>query len=103
MGNQARKDDAEFPSLELVSLKVWLALFSGAKQIESLVQKNLRGSFSSSMAKFDLLAQLYRTPEGLSMSQLSRLLVVTNGATTCVNGAENPRNSGGIEFSAGRG
>jgi len=63
---------------------VWLALFSTVRQIERMIQKNLRDGHSLTMAKFDLLAQLHGAPEGLSMSELSERLKVTNGAVTCL-------------------
>jgi DNA-binding MarR family transcriptional regulator len=34
------------------------------------------------MARFDVLAQLERFPDGLTMSELSRRLIVSNGAIT---------------------
>lgn len=66
----------------VLPLRVWLALFSSVKEIESVVQKNLRGVFSSTLPRFDLLSQLYRQPDGLTMGELSSRLMVTNGNVT---------------------
>ncbi|HIJ63207.1 MAG TPA: MarR family transcriptional regulator [Rhodospirillaceae bacterium] len=74
--------ESEKPSDGILALRVWLALFSSVKEIESVVQKNLRGAFSSTLPRFDLLAQLYRHSEGLTMGELSNRLMVTNGNVT---------------------
>ncbi|MBI2236672.1 MAG: MarR family transcriptional regulator [Magnetospirillum sp.] len=66
----------------LLPLRVWLALFGSVKQIEALVRTNLRETFGSTLPRFDLLSQLYRTPDGLTMSELSTRLMVTNGNMT---------------------
>jgi DNA-binding MarR family transcriptional regulator len=42
----------------------------------------LRSHFGISLARFDYLAQLHRHAEGLSMSTLSRYLMVTGGNVT---------------------
>lgn len=75
--NEKRLDEAG-----QAPLRVWLALFAGARRIETLMGRNLRGAFASSMAKFDLLGQLDRARNGLTMSELSERLLVTNGAVT---------------------
>lgn len=74
--------DCEKPAEGLLPLRVWLALFSSVKEIETFVQKNLRGTFASTLPRFDLLSQLYRNPEGLTMGDLSSRLMVTNGNVT---------------------
>ena len=74
--------DAERADDTLLPLRVWLALFSSVKQVEGIVRKNLRATFSSTLPRFDLLSQLYRSPDGLTMGELSNLLMVTNGNVT---------------------
>jgi DNA-binding MarR family transcriptional regulator len=64
------------------SLKLWLRLLSCSTQIETLIRKRLRAEFGITLARFDYLAQLYRNPEGLRMSALSRFLMVTGGNVT---------------------
>jgi DNA-binding MarR family transcriptional regulator len=66
----------------LLPIRTWLALFSAVKQIEAVVRINLRESFDSTLPRFDLLSQLYRTPEGMTMGELSNRLMVTNGNVT---------------------
>jgi DNA-binding MarR family transcriptional regulator len=64
------------------ALKVWLRLLSCSTQIETEIKKRLRQDFGMSLARFDYLAQLQRHPGGLSMSALSRFLMVTGGNVT---------------------
>ena len=64
-------------------LKLWLRLFSCATLIEAEIGRRLRATFDISLAKFDYLAQLYRSPDGLmTMGQLGRCLMVTGGNIT---------------------
>ena len=67
---------------QLLPLRVWLGLFSSVKQIEAVVRTNLRESFGSTLPRFDLLSQLYRSPGGLTMGEISARLMVTNGNVT---------------------
>ncbi|ARJ67861.1 MarR family transcriptional regulator [Magnetospirillum sp. ME-1] len=67
---------------QLLPLRVWLALFGSVKQIEAVVRTNLRESFGSTLPRFDLLSQLYRSPGGLTMGEISARLMVTNGNVT---------------------
>ncbi len=75
-------DDTEGTDDALLPLRVWLALFSSVKQIEGVVRRNLREDFASTLPRFDLLSQLYRIPDGLTMGELSNRLMVTNGNVT---------------------
>jgi DNA-binding MarR family transcriptional regulator len=42
----------------------------------------LRRQFGTTLARFDLMAQLDRHPQGLKMGELSKLLMVTGGNVT---------------------
>lgn len=64
------------------SLKVWLRLMSCTTQIETTIRKRLRQEAGITLARFDFMAQLHRYPEGLTMSVLSRYLMVTGGNVT---------------------
>jgi DNA-binding MarR family transcriptional regulator len=44
----------------------------------------LRDEFSTTLPRFDLLAQLERTPQGMKMTELSRRMMVTSGNITPV-------------------
>jgi DNA-binding MarR family transcriptional regulator len=63
-------------------LRIWLRLLACTGKIENILAGRLRREFSTSLSRFDVLAQLDRFPDGLTMSALSRLLMVTNGAVT---------------------
>jgi DNA-binding MarR family transcriptional regulator len=64
------------------SLKVWLRLLSCSTQIATTIRKRLRQEAGITLARFDLMAQLHRHPDGLTMSVLSRYLMVTGGNVT---------------------
>jgi DNA-binding MarR family transcriptional regulator len=66
------------------SLRVWLRLLTCTQLIERTVRSRLREHFSTTLPRFDLMAQLERHPEGLKMNELSRLLMVTGGNVTAI-------------------
>ena len=65
-----------------IELRIWLRLFGMATKIERLLAARLRREFKTSMSRFDLLSQLQRSDGGLSMSELSAKVMITNGAIT---------------------
>jgi DNA-binding MarR family transcriptional regulator len=65
-----------------LELRLWLRMISCSVKMESILSQRLRKEFNTSMARFDVLAQLERFPDGLTMSDLSRRLIVSNGAIT---------------------
>jgi len=65
-----------------LELRVWLRLLSCANRIEQDVRQELRASFDMTLPRFDLMSQLERAPEGLTMGELSRRLMVTSGNVT---------------------
>jgi DNA-binding MarR family transcriptional regulator len=68
-------------------LRLWLRLFASSNLIAGELRARLQAEFGISLARFDLLAQLERAPDGLTMSLLSRRLMVTNAAVTGVTNA----------------
>jgi len=64
------------------ALKLWLRLLSCTTRVESQVRNRLRMEFATTLPRFDLLAQLERYPQGLSMRELSLRLMVTGGNVT---------------------
>lgn len=64
------------------ALRLWLRLLTCSQLIERHVRSRLRGRFGTTLPRFDLLSQLERRPDGLKMSALSRLLMVTGGNVT---------------------
>ena len=70
------------------SLRSWLRLLDCSTLVEREVRRQLREEFATTLPRFDLLAQLdlaraERVP-GLTMSELSRRLMVTNGNLTAL-------------------
>ena len=65
-----------------LELRLWLRLLGCTVKIENILQRRLRKEFATSLPRFDVLAQLERFPDGLTMSELSRRLMVSNGAVT---------------------
>lgn len=64
------------------ALRLWLRLLSTSNLIEARVRAGLRDRFGSTLPRFDLLAQLDHAPDGLTMTELSRRMMVTNGNVT---------------------
>ena len=77
MDAEARVEDSHH-----LSLKLWLRLLACTQRVEARVRARLREEFGISLARFDLLAQLERSPQGLKMNELSRRLMVTGGNIT---------------------
>jgi DNA-binding MarR family transcriptional regulator len=75
-------DGAEPQADERTEIRIWLRLLSCTTQIENLLKQRMRQEFGTSLARFDVLAQLDRFPDGLTMSEVSRHLMVSNGAIT---------------------
>ncbi len=64
-------------------LKLWLRLLSCSTLLETELNRRLRARFDTSLAKFDFMAQLARVgADGMTMSQLGQLLMVTGGNIT---------------------
>lgn len=65
-----------------LDLRVWLRLLTCTNLIEHEVRGRMREAFDFTLPRFDILAQLDRSPEGLTMGELSRRLMVSNGNVT---------------------
>ncbi len=63
-------------------IRLWLRLLYCASHIELIMQSRIMNAFGMSLARFDLMAQLERVGGGLTMSEVSRRMMVSNGATT---------------------
>jgi DNA-binding MarR family transcriptional regulator len=68
------------------AVRTWLRLLACSNIIEGHIRAELREKFDTTLPRFDLLAQLdaasAEAPSGLTMSELSRRLMVTNGNLT---------------------
>lgn len=68
------------PSKEL--LRLWLRALTFTNMVEGRVRAGLREEFEVTLPRFDVMAALYEAPEGLSMGEVSRRLMVSNGNVT---------------------
>lgn len=64
------------------ALRLWLRLFTCSTMIAQHVGSALKREFGSSLPRFDLLAQLDRSPAGLRMGELSERTLATGGNIT---------------------
>jgi DNA-binding MarR family transcriptional regulator len=64
------------------ALRLWLRLFTCTTMVERVVDSALKRDFASSLPRFDLLAQLYRSADGLRMGELSERILTTGGNVT---------------------
>lgn len=68
------------------SLRLWLSMLSCSVVIEKRVRQRLVEEFETTLPRFDVLAAFERRHEGLSMGELSKLLLVSNGNVTGIVG-----------------
>jgi DNA-binding MarR family transcriptional regulator len=70
-------------------LKMWIRLLGVTRAAEAHLREFLRVEHDTTLPRFDVMAALYRRREGVTMSDLSRMLLVSNGnATTIVDRLE---------------
>jgi DNA-binding MarR family transcriptional regulator len=63
-------------------LRLWLRLLRATRGIESELRERLRKEFDVTLPQFDVMAALARKEDGMSMTELSRSLMVSNGNVT---------------------
>ena len=73
---------AERPDDHKTELRLWLRLLTCTTLIENDVRRRLRETFDVTLPRFDLLAQLDRTPNGMTLGELSQRMMVSNGNVT---------------------
>lgn len=59
--------------------RLWLRLLTCTNLIESTLRSKMREEFSTTLPRFDFLAQLQRAPDGLSMGEISQRMMVSGG------------------------
>jgi DNA-binding MarR family transcriptional regulator len=65
-----------------VSVRLWLRLLSCTNWVGAIVRQRTQANFQMTLPRFDLMAQLERSEEGLKMSELSQRMMVTSGNVT---------------------
>ena len=73
---------AERPHDHKTELRLWLRLLTCTTLIENEVRRRLRENFDITLPRFDLLAQLDRAPDGMTLGELSQRMMVSNGNIT---------------------
>ena len=72
----------DLPKAEKLRLRLWLQMLKATRHIEGELREKLRVEHGTTLPRFDVMAALERRPEGLKMSELSRMLMVSNGNVT---------------------
>ena len=81
--------DAETVALERprdhkAELRLWLRLLTCTTLVEDDIRTRLRAEFDVTLPRFDLMAQLHKAPDGLTLSRLSSRMMVSNGNLTAL-------------------
>jgi DNA-binding MarR family transcriptional regulator len=87
MSDQPIPLDAETKAIEMPEshrdeLRLWLRLLTCSTLIEGEIRRRLRDRFDLTLPRFDLMAQLDKAPEGTTLSDLSKRMMVSNGNLT---------------------
>src|SRR5262249_41755826 len=63
-------------------LRLWIRLLRATRIVEAQTRELFKQQFNVTVPRFDVMAALYRRPEGMLMSEISRFLLVSNGNVT---------------------
>jgi DNA-binding MarR family transcriptional regulator len=63
-------------------LRLWIRLLRATRLVESETRERFKTQFNVTMPRFDVMAALWRQPDGMLMSEISRFLLVSNGNVT---------------------
>jgi len=72
----------ETPEDHAEELRLWLRLLTCTTLIEGEVRGRLRQRFDVTLPRFDLMAQLDKVPDGMTLSDVSKRMMVSNGNVT---------------------
>ena len=73
---------ADLPADHRDELRLWLRMLTCTTLIEGEIRSRLRARFDVTLPRFDLMAQLEKAPQGLTLGELSRRMMVSNGNIT---------------------
>lgn len=65
-----------------MALRAWLRLLTSTQLIEQQVRQRFRTEFDTTLPRFDVMAALAREPDGQTMGDISRWLLVSSGNIT---------------------
>jgi DNA-binding MarR family transcriptional regulator len=63
-------------------LRLWIRLLRATRLVEGETRERFKTQFNVTLPRFDVMAALYRKPDGMLMSEISRFLLVSNGNVT---------------------
>jgi DNA-binding MarR family transcriptional regulator len=63
-------------------LRLWIRLLRVTRLVEGETRERFKTEFNVTLPRFDVMAALYRKPDGMLMSEISRFLLVSNGNVT---------------------
>src|ERR1700753_3483333 len=72
----------ELPEHHADELRLWLRLLTCTTLIEGEIRTRLRERFDVTLPRFDLMAQLDKAPDGMTLSDVSKRMMVSNGNVT---------------------
>ncbi|CAN5320952.1 MarR family transcriptional regulator [soil metagenome] len=67
-----------------MDVRLWLRLLSCSTVIEKRLRRRFADQFDTTLPRFDVLAALDRYRDGMTMGELSRALLVSNGNVTAL-------------------
>jgi DNA-binding MarR family transcriptional regulator len=73
---------SERPADYEAELRLWLRLLTCTTLIEGEIRRRLRDTFDVTLPRFDLMAQLDKAPGGMTLGELSKRMMVSNGNVT---------------------
>ncbi len=65
-----------------LKLRLWVRLLRAVRVVEVDLRRRLRAEFGETLPRFDVMAALARHTAGMTMTELSRHLMVSNGNVT---------------------
>jgi DNA-binding MarR family transcriptional regulator len=66
----------------LLKLRLWVRLLRAVRVVDVELRRRLRAEFGETLPRFDVMAALARKESGMTMTEVSRLLMVSNGNVT---------------------
>lgn len=71
-------------SPSMLRLRLWVRLLRTVRPIEVELRRRLKAEFGVTLPKFDVMAALARKESGMTMTEVSRFLMVSNGNVTAL-------------------
>jgi DNA-binding MarR family transcriptional regulator len=67
---------------DALKLRLWVRLLRAVRVVDVDLRRRLRTEFGETLPRFDVMAALARKETGMTMTEVSRLLMVSNGNVT---------------------